>query len=546
MKFKTSKNLFVSGFIKFVTGSSNSVESAINFLYGQCPKIDKDNVADILEVAEFLMIDELKALCIHWLRSMNVNIDNCLQVMIIASRYDFHIERAAEFIIVNLSELLLNDQMMFIDKQSVRFILTDPQLTYVSREECLKFLLKWISHCPSRQTEFADLVSCLDLDDIDLEVLGTVNLELINENDRLLLNKIASNTRRSYDVLIVSPPKHTAASEIYLAYNLERKSWNQITATANLRSYDVSTIKDETTLISLNLSKDKIRYLNLVTKDDTGKAILTQLINGEDEPIFHQLAVSDNKIYGVTNETIYVNKKSNLLANLSSVEMLLLGLGIHEISSLYVSGNEEDTAISMIPLISVRGSVQSLCVTGDMACLLIPKHKQIIVHSLTEHRVKIIDISAYELDHKSYVYPSRNRGFYTITRSHILEVNLGIEGSNITTGVAEFCYKHQTKDDSNSIHAFQECGTRYEITTDTIVSIRRNPENYETQICYQRKPEQISNLHKEETVIIEVPEELKHSNDFHFLQVKLPKQVLRCPVNCPHCKHNATREEIMT
>ena len=43
----------------------------------------------ILEVAEFLMIEKLKALCIQNLKATKVILENCMQLLI---RYDFLLE----------------------------------------------------------------------------------------------------------------------------------------------------------------------------------------------------------------------------------------------------------------------------------------------------------------------------------------------------------------------------------------------------------------------------------------------------------------------
>ena len=126
------------------------MEAAISFLYGQRPKITIANAGECLEMAEFLMIDELKSLCIEKMRSFPVNMETCFMLFLLVSTYEINIPRISDFILGHLPELFAMGEMLLLDKDSVMYIITEPMLSYVSRGDCFRFLLKWTKHCPRR------------------------------------------------------------------------------------------------------------------------------------------------------------------------------------------------------------------------------------------------------------------------------------------------------------------------------------------------------------------------------------------------------------
>ena len=85
-----------------------------------------DNVKEILEVAEFLMIKKLKRLCITRMKYIQIDKNNCWKMLFVASQYDFNLENVSDFIISHLQELLTMDEMLLVDKISVRYIISNP------------------------------------------------------------------------------------------------------------------------------------------------------------------------------------------------------------------------------------------------------------------------------------------------------------------------------------------------------------------------------------------------------------------------------------
>ena len=128
-----------SGFIKLTCGNLDAVISAIYFLYGRRPKISIDNAADILEKAEFLMIEELKAYTIRKIKSIEVEAENCFKLLFISSRYDVKLERVETFFKAHLQELLSKEEALHLDRDYIYYIFTDETLSYVGRQDLFLF-----------------------------------------------------------------------------------------------------------------------------------------------------------------------------------------------------------------------------------------------------------------------------------------------------------------------------------------------------------------------------------------------------------------------
>lgn len=548
-----------TGLIKLNIGTSNSVQTAIHFLYGQCPKITLDNLVDILEVSEFLMIEELKAMCIKRLKCVTINLENCIEILSVATRFEVYLENVSDFILSHLPDLLSNDEMLLLDKESVRFILTDQMLMYVSRKDCFRFLIKWISHCPGRKSDFAELFACLNKDDLEEDALETVNLNCLTESDRSLCLNISGWPDRHHDVLAVFPPIYSSGNYFIYAYNTRKKSWCQIKLQDNFYWGNKvrATLERPHTILHLKDGGQKIGFFNLVTQNKLEKEV--EMTGNAEVPDLQHLTVSDANKYCVCNFT-HADKCStgedNRLKLMTSlyampelydfddVSLLPLLVALSEpwrkrmnAASLYISEKEDNTEISLKPLITVRGSVQSICVTDEAVCLLIPERQQLIVYAERQHRVTEFDLSIYKLNENSYVCPCSKGGLYVVSQMHILQIGIRINHSDIIVNVSEI--ELEKKDDSNDWQ-YQAYPTRLEVLQDKVMAVTQCSERHVNQVWYQGLPENIKDLHKEEKFEIEVPEPLKYLSDFHFLQINLPKENLRCPIDCPHCNYKDT------
>ena len=558
--------LCLPGLVQFSIGTSNSVEAAINFLYGQRPKINTDNAESILEAAEFLMIEELKTLCIKKLKSVQVDSNNCLKLLFLTSRYDFYLEKLSDFILSHLPDLLPNDEMLLLDKESVRNIITDPMLSYVSREDYFKYLIRWTGHFAERDSDFPELLACLESEDISSDVLNTVSLDCLSESNKLLCNSLSNTTDQQRNVIIAYPPQYSSGKYFLYAYSPVTKSWYQMLSGDNSDwpNRPGIILTNQNTIVNFRSYRETLTYYNLHTGNKAEKSIS---VIGDDVEItktFDQIFANNDKIYCIRNNSCYTEKSESADAEEDEIdvdfmdfirmqalcggnEMLALHLltasrrnkrQMKNICSLYISEEEDDEKVVVTPVISVHGTVKSLCVTDNIACLLIPEMERLVVYAYEQQFVKKLDLSVYKLDDKSYLCPSLHGGVYAVTKSHILQIDIQLNTSSIIANVSEFLIPKQANDDDywSRINPI-----KFEVLQDKVIAIEKSRGSYKNMVSYQCLPETVSVLGKEETFEIQLPERIAHES-LHFLQATLPKENLRCPLDCPHCKYKETRE----
>ena len=537
--------IIIPGIIKLAIGNSNSVETAIHFLYGQSPEINIDNVIEILEVAEFLMIEEMKRVCIKRMKAIKIDNNNCWKMLFLASQYNFNLENVQDFIRSHLHELLTMDEMLLVDENTVRYIISDPMLSYVSREECFLFLVKWIGHHPSRKSSFADLFSCLDPKDINAEILRNVDLGCLRDSDRFLCNNLIScHSDVLQDAIVIYPPEIQRGQISFFAYKFKSNSWCQITWLNQSGDYLHSSRKDLVQVLNYNTivtctgSNNEIRFYNLATKCMYKKTVA---VVGQG---FHCLAASKKDLYCVKDFQVAtkITTKSAKYRGRPSVSLRVPGSFVFsqckqdtEVCCLYVFESVNDTTVRLKPLLTVCGLVESLCITGGVACMLIPETKRLIIYALFECVIAFVDLKEYNIEYKSYIFPTPSGGLYVITGTDILQLDICVKTNRVSGSIVGT----KTCEDRES----WGCSWRHYwlcYAEDKLIPVKHLKNKNKFQ--YRMLPKKIGLLEEEEAFDVEFPEGVRKDYVYHFVQVKLPKEALMCPVNCLHCKHQEKPE----
>lgn len=154
------------GEIKMTIGTPDSLQTAIMYLYGKKPKLSQENIENVLQMAEFLLIPNLKAACEIWLNSTVITEDNCLEFLQISSINDFEIKRCVDFIEENLSEMLNDPLMINLTQESVQLLFSDKRLSYVPIDDKLLFLFKWSDAVNSRKVQLTDLLKTINFNEV--------------------------------------------------------------------------------------------------------------------------------------------------------------------------------------------------------------------------------------------------------------------------------------------------------------------------------------------------------------------------------------------
>ncbi|CAG2236680.1 unnamed protein product [Mytilus edulis] len=128
----------VSGKVILHIGKLAAIRSAIAFLYVGTVEISYENVRDLLEVAEYFQISDLKQACRDYLFSVEVTVDNCVQICLLCSQYDLDIyNKTYDFLRGHLPEVMKKDDILTLTHDSILAFIMDQTLSYIPRKNSL-------------------------------------------------------------------------------------------------------------------------------------------------------------------------------------------------------------------------------------------------------------------------------------------------------------------------------------------------------------------------------------------------------------------------
>ena len=127
---------------------------------------------------------------------------------------------------------------------------------------------------------------------------------------------------------------------------------------------------------------------------------------------------------------------------------------------------------------------------------------------------------------------------YVVSKTDVLQVDIHMKNGYIS-GIIIDTKIDETSDSDD--WRMKHYPPRHEMVEDTVITVKYNAKN-ETELKYQMLPTKIGLLGKEEGFDIEIQEGVQHEYEYHLLQVKFPKEALRCHVNCLHCKNQDKRD----
>ena len=157
-------------------GKPTAVRAAINFLYTGTIDLTYSGVRDILEVADYLQIDDLKRACTDYLSCLQVTTENCVDLSLLASLYDLDIYcKVFEFVRGHLPEVMKQPDFLSLTLESVLELLMDKSLNYVSADDFFTFIVKWVEHDEdSRKGSFERMFCQLELKNMSNQFLEKV------------------------------------------------------------------------------------------------------------------------------------------------------------------------------------------------------------------------------------------------------------------------------------------------------------------------------------------------------------------------------------
>ncbi|XP_050406006.1 uncharacterized protein LOC126821597 [Patella vulgata] len=161
------------GSIRLSYGEPWAMKEALKFLYIGTVQVDFNHVKELLEAAEYLQITDMKKCCNDYLHLIDITDTNCVQLALLSSLYDLDLyNKAFQYLRGHLPSVLEGEDALTLTKESVLSLLTDETLTYVPQENFFIFINKWVNQeLEERQQHYNDLFLALNLENIPRTML---------------------------------------------------------------------------------------------------------------------------------------------------------------------------------------------------------------------------------------------------------------------------------------------------------------------------------------------------------------------------------------
>ena len=472
------------------------------------------------------MIKELKAYTIDQIKSMKVAAKNCLKLLFISFRFDVKLEHAETFFKAHLPDLLSKEEALHLDRDYIYHIFTDETLSYIGSQDLFLFLVKWVAHLPARNEAFPELMNVLKLDYIRKESLDDIDMDSLNDENKSLCHTLASKTCILENVLITCQLQYDCRNSTFYAhaFNVDKKYWFQIrlSQTQNIalekgileNKMVLLYVKKNSTLCRFNLGTNEESQKTFKWMDELGAQILSTSYHGKVAYIH------------------YISKSTERLYVVREIRFEAFTIAERIVSTIYCNDKTDEINVYMKALISVNGQVTQFGVTDAIVCLIVRGTNRLTVYAADVGIISTVDLSQLSIDDDFILSAVCGGKIYISTNAHLVQVNISKEALEIKTSVHEIVLKG-VKDVSKLVKNY----TYFEFTEDKIITITKKYVNNISTLsyAYQKLPEDINCVHKEEKIVMDVPKALKYGPDVRFLEAYLPSDAPRCHNKCPHC-----------
>ena len=482
------------------------------------------------------MIEELKAYTIDKIKSIKVVAENSLRLLLISLRYDIKLEDAELFFKAHLLELLSKEEALLLDQEYVYSIFTDDTLSYVSRQTLFLFLVKWVAHCPARNEAFPELMSALKLDYINSEGLDDVDMNSLNDENQTLCRTLASKTCNLDNILIVCQAQldYKNGTSYLHAFNADKRYWFSIRLSQSI-DYGLGKacienkmvlvyLKDKTTLCKFNLGTN-IESQKIFKWLDELDAQIHSTSSSSDYTCIRHMSNSTEKLYVVREARL---KTHNIIKE-------------RIVSAVYCNDKTYKSNVYMKALISVKGEVTQFGVTDVLVCLIVKRSKRLTVYAADVGIISTVDLSQLRINHNTVFSAVGGGKIYITTNTNlVVQINIYKESLAIKTSVRETVLKggiNVSTINKSTRFERRKNPTHFQFTEDKIITITYKNVSYKTVLsfAYQKLPEDINSVHKEENVDMGRPKKSMNFQDVHFLEAYLPSDAPKCHDKCPHC-----------
>ncbi|KAH3775193.1 uncharacterized protein LOC127845339 [Dreissena polymorpha] len=483
------------GAVELHIGSPRTIDMAIMYLYGICPELNMNNIAQLLDLAEFFLLPNLKMLCFTWLQKVELLEVNVVDVLHLCSIYELNIPGVELFIEQRLLTLLKGDHLLTLCSESVANLFSDQRLSYVPHALKLKFISRWIR---KRQNARMDQVAkCMTL--IDIPRMIQEQRQPSNQQENCLLYSPSTGVLK------------------LLAYSFIARKWYKLLVSAELKRTQFCKDKmsmdgchlityndEENILIAHDLDKNKSKHIAVEYFKPFFKIISSKLV------------VKNGLCYLIqTERTKSYNSKSTLLMG----HITPLCNELHLNSLLFFNGDVLKWCVNSSNLVAILTRASISTKPYHAATFF---YNLLVYDSSSSTRFDVTHLIEDKLSDEVELY-GIDQGFAVLNGCHI-SIVMPQHGPNAISGfvmmyiqremdvlysfIDNKCYKYSLRD---LHHTLEETNV-----SDLL-------EHYAIPTKWQMIP---------------MPEGLPFNSTYFkkLVHMSLQNTTLRCHFNCPHCE----------
>ena len=202
------------GIVQLEMFSRSVAAATLQFIYtGDVEILDENNAQDLIVVADYLFLQELKTLAGRVLVE-KLDVSNCISTYYFSERYQCEelLFKTRDFIVANFVVVCAanREDVLNMSSKEIEMWISSDEINVNAEEDVFKFILEWIDHDRSqREKYFAELFRQVRLDYLSRDFLSSDILanDLVKEGEGSLdLVKGAINSSDSKEFLSFSVP----------------------------------------------------------------------------------------------------------------------------------------------------------------------------------------------------------------------------------------------------------------------------------------------------------------------------------------------------
>lgn len=504
------------------------------------------NVSDILNYAEYFLLPSLKCLCVHFINTAKVSDDNFMTLLHLSSLYNFDVSSCYDYVKGNMDKCFENQDFLSVKKESLKYLLSDEKLSYVSADARFTFLLKWAKHRGIRYVpDMLEILSTVDLNDVTPRLVKEAKYDSLFKDCQMVFNVPLTHYKNPKRLVFIQ--KTLSDSADFRVFDIDSNTWYRLdvhslrdTYCENFFSksvsdsvlYSIKSTNSATSLFIHDIEKGTRTTTNLVIKSDVPdwslsmKQLDDSFITFSGENVYAVVAKSNMELLPKFNldtrlklpnrfEPSVPEFHQRSLFNSQYVTVLYEG----EINSI---GEETE----MKPVVSILCRVRSgFCADKNKTIALFDKDYKLHIYDTIDRKLDKISLG---FNYADKVYPAEE-GFVVSDRNRIVCITRN-EGTSETQ-------RYQTL----------EIGLNRSLLNNRFYNfvghmwIRSQYPNcvLNGEECeYTFHKDLLSRKSFDKTNWVSIPSFVSrdcYSHSERVAMISLPRYLLKCHIECPHC-----------